>query len=91
MAFQKGQGGRPKGAKNKVTVELAGAAQEYTTEALGVLVEVMRDAEAAPQARVAAVREVFDRGWGRAPQSLAAVLSGELNVATTVVHEYHSS
>lgn len=60
-------GGRKKGTPNKVTADLRAAAREYTTEGLAVLLDVMR-ASASDHARVAAVTEVLNRGWGRATQ-----------------------
>jgi hypothetical protein len=67
--FKKGQSGntngRPKGAKNKLTLELADIAQEYTLEALNVLVEVMRNKKTTPKVRIVAAAHILDRGWGK--------------------------
>jgi hypothetical protein len=46
------------------------AAQGYSEEALSVLAGVMRDTEAPPAAKVAAARELLDRGFGRPMQSV---------------------
>ncbi len=64
--------GRKKGIPNKATAELKGMAREYTVEALETLVGVMRDGES-DAAKVAAAREVLDRGYGKASQ----VISGD--------------
>jgi hypothetical protein len=48
-------GGRPKG--------IAAKAREHTDKALDVLVEGMADED--PRVRVAAAKEVLDRGWGK--------------------------
>lgn len=69
----KGQktGGRSKGTPNKATAEIKAAAQLYGEEALSVLAKIMRNTKAAPQARVAAVKEILDRGYGKPTQTIA--------------------
>jgi len=59
--------GRPKGARNKATADVKEAAQVYTTEALETLAEVMRD-KSIGSARVAASKELLDRGYGKSAQ-----------------------
>lgn len=61
-------GGRVKGVPNKATQEIKALAQKYTSEALAALVQVMQTSES-DQARVAAARELLDRGHGKSPQS----------------------
>lgn len=61
--------GRPKGALNKATAEIKAAARKHGPEALKVLVELMKKADS-EQARIAAAREVLDRGYGKATQPL---------------------
>ena len=58
-------GGRVAGVPNKVTRTIKELAHPYGAEALGTLVEVMRDEETPPAARIAAAREVLDRGYGK--------------------------
>lgn len=62
-------GGRRVGALNKVTADVRVAAQDYGSEALDALVEVMRSNESPPAARIAAAREVLDRAYGKPGQS----------------------
>ncbi len=62
--------GRPKGAVNKATADIREAAQEYTTEALGVLAEVMRSGQQPAAARVAAATALLDRGHGKPTQTV---------------------
>lgn len=67
--------GRPQGAVNKATADIRAAAQEYSVEALQVLVNVARvgDSEAA---RVSAANAILDRAHGKPSQ--AVELDGKL-------------
>jgi hypothetical protein len=42
----------------------------HTQEAIGTLLQVMRDAKSPAAARIAAASVLLDRGWGKAPQAL---------------------
>jgi len=70
MALGQKTGGRQKGTPNKVTADIKAIAQSFGEEAIKHLVEIARDGEAAPAARVAAVKEILDRGYGKAKQLL---------------------
>ena len=61
-------GGRPRGL-----VEFRLAARAHSDEALRRLLTVMRGRRADPRAaaRIRAIRELFDRAWGRPVQELA--------------------
>jgi hypothetical protein len=61
-------GGRQAGTPNRATAELKELARAYTVEALEALVSVVRGADGA--AKVAAAREILDRGYGKASQSV---------------------
>jgi hypothetical protein len=50
--------------------DLREAAQGYSAEALETLAKVMRDKESPPAAKVAAARELLDRGFGKAVQAV---------------------
>lgn len=63
--------GRPQGAVNKATADIREAAQQFTNDALEVLVEVMKHGDSAA-ARVAAANAVLDRGHGKPKQSVEA-------------------
>ena len=70
------RGGRKPGVPNKVTRDIKALAQQYTAEAIkglaalaGLLGEGNGKAES-EQARVAAVKELLDRGHGKAMQSM---------------------
>lgn len=64
-------GGRPKG--------IAAKAREHTDKALDVLVEGMADADS--RVRVAAAREILDRGWGK-PLTMTADVTKKLDEFT---------
>lgn len=62
-------GGRVAGTPNKVTRSLKEAARQHTEEALEALVNVIRSTES-DAARVSAIKEILDRGYGKASQVL---------------------
>lgn len=62
--------GRPSGAVNKATASIRDAAQEYSEEALAVLVSVMNTTTESAAARVAAANSVLDRAHGKPTQSV---------------------
>jgi len=45
-------------------------ARQLTANALNALAEIMEDEEAPAAARIAAAKELLDRGWGKAPAAL---------------------
>lgn len=61
--------GRKKGATNKATAELKEIARQHTPEMLAELVRIATTGES-EQARVAAIEEVLDRGYGKPAQSV---------------------
>jgi hypothetical protein len=61
------RGGRKKGSLNKATADVKAAAQQYTAPALKTLAGIMRKSES-DAARVAAAKELLDRGHGKSPQ-----------------------
>ncbi len=61
--------GRVKGVPNKATASIRDIARQYTEEAMMALVEVIRTETGA--ARVSAVKEIFDRGYGKSTTILA--------------------
>jgi hypothetical protein len=63
-------GGRKRGTPNRVTIKMGGTfaetAQQFDSEALATLVEVMRDKGATASARVRCAEIVLDRAHGKA-------------------------
>jgi hypothetical protein len=73
MALPKGRTnnpkGKPKGTKNKSTVEIKELAQTYSSKALETLAAIMRNSDN-DQARIAAAKELLDRGYGKVTQPM---------------------
>lgn len=63
-------GGRKAGSRNKVTADVKAVAQEYGEEAVSTLAQIMRGSDMPPAARVSAAKELLDRGYGKAPQTI---------------------
>jgi hypothetical protein len=70
MAKGKKTGGRRRGTPNKASAEIKELAREYSAEAIGTLAALMRNSKVPPVARVAAARELLDRGHGKAPTAV---------------------
>ena len=64
------RGGRQAGTPNKVTATLKEYAEPFTAEAIDGLVALARNTKTPAAARVAAWREVLDRGAGKPSQAL---------------------
>lgn len=55
-------------------------AKQYTEKAILMLAAIAEDAGANPSARVAAIKEILDRGEGKVTQPVDANLLGDLTV-----------
>jgi hypothetical protein len=73
--------GRPKGSPNKATACIREAAQQYTDQAISVLVEVMGSPEHPAAARVSAANALLDRGFGKPRQSLDVDMDAEVTAS----------
>jgi len=87
MAKGRKTGGRKPGVPNKATRELKEIAQQYTTKAIHTLLDIMEHGQT-EAARVAAAREVLDRGYGRPAGSgtqvnVSAASGQQLNIVCT--------
>lgn len=63
------RGGRQKGTPNRITADIKALAQEYGPEAIATIVGIMRNSEN-DTARLAASKEIVDRGYGKAVQGV---------------------
>lgn len=70
-------GGRQKGSLNKATAEIKKIAGKYTREAVEILASIARKSDS-DAARVAAVKELLDRGHGKASQPLTGPDDGPI-------------
>lgn len=70
MAIGKKTGGRQKGTLNKATLDIKAAAQKFGAEAVELLVAIASDKDCPPASRVAAIKEILDRGYGKAKQPI---------------------
>lgn len=61
--------GRPKGSLNKSTLEVKAEARKHMPAALKELARIVKEGST-DQARVAAIKELLDRGYGKAPQPM---------------------
>jgi len=55
----------------KTPTQIKSLARTHTESAINVLAGIMREAESAPAARVAAATALLDRGWGKPTQPVA--------------------
>jgi hypothetical protein len=69
MTKRRKTGGRIKGTPNKATADVKALASPYGLEAVNTLVRIMNEGES-EQARIAAAKELLDRGYGRPRQTL---------------------
>lgn len=76
--------GRKRGTSNKIGRDLRALAQPYTKEALAVLVAIMNDTKAPPQARAMAADRILDRGWGKPAQAIVGDPENPLQLAAVI-------
>jgi hypothetical protein len=76
--------GRKPGSPNKVTLDIKALAQEHGPEALRGLVGIATDEQAPHAARVAAMREVLDRGYGKPSQMVGGDPDNPIKLAGKV-------
>jgi Family of unknown function (DUF5681) len=72
--FKKGQSGNP-GGRPKMPPDMKAAIQEKTPELLKSLFALARQ-KADPRVQAMAIKELLDRGWGRAVQTVNAKVEG---------------
>jgi hypothetical protein len=89
MAAGRKTGGRVAGTPNKATADVKIAAQQYTAEAVEALALIMRTSES-DAARVSAIKEILDRGHGKATQTVDANVKATFTkIASEIVDPHH--
>lgn len=73
------RGGRQKGTLNKSTAEIKALAQSFAPAAVQELSRLATGAES-EAARVAAIKELLDRAYGKATQSIDASVAARIEV-----------
>jgi len=76
--------GRKKGAPNKATAEIKEIARTYTVQAVKELARLATKAKS-EAARVAAIRELLDRGYGKATQPITGDPESPLETPQRIV------
>ena len=82
--------GRPNGSRNKVTLEVRELALKHGPSALKNLVTLSQKAKS-ESVRLAAIREVLDRAYGRSPQAMEIMnltpeeLPSDDEIATAII------
>lgn len=69
MAVGRKTGGRQKGTPNKATADIKALAMQHAESAMTELARLATGADS-EAARVAAIKELFDRGFGKAKQAV---------------------
>lgn len=64
-------GGRSKGTPNRATADIKALAQTYGPDAIDTLADIMKSESAPEAARIAAAKELIDRGFGKATQPIS--------------------
>lgn len=78
--FKKGQSGNPLG-KPKENPEIKELARQHSTEAFNKIIQLMKSDD--DKIAFAASREVLDRGYGKAPQSME-VTGGNISFSVNI-------
>jgi hypothetical protein len=73
--FVKGRSGNPGGRPRKAIGDLSAEARKYAGLAIDTIVKICAEAKA-DRDRLAAARELLDRGFGRSVQALDLVMMG---------------
>ena len=77
-------GGRQRGTPNRVTADVKAVTGVYTSEAVGVLVDLMRNENTPPAVRLAAANSLLDRAHGK-PAPVTTGDDGETDERTESV------
>jgi hypothetical protein len=83
MALGRKTGGRVKGTPNKATAELKAYAQQFTKQAIDILVRIATSGEN-EVAAVMAAREVLDRAVGKPAQEIVGKDGEALEIPASI-------
>jgi hypothetical protein len=78
-------GGRVRGTPNKITADIRALAQNHAPEAIAMLATILTTSEN-DSARIAAAKELLDRGYGKSTQ--ATEISGPGGAAVATAGEF---
>jgi hypothetical protein len=81
------RGGRPKGGLNKVTADVRKLAGVYTKASIELLAMVLDSRDQPMPLRIAAARELLDRGCGKPAQAITGP-DGSSPISIIVRHIY---
>jgi hypothetical protein len=79
--------------KKRITPDIRSLCRAYTSEGTRVLASIMRDENVPAMSRVAAIKVLFDRGWGKASETHKIDVNGEtslLKVVNEIVHVHET-
>lgn len=80
-------GGRQKGTPNKATADIRALALVHAEKAMTELARLAVEAES-EAARVAAIKELFDRGFGKSKQALVGGDEGDNPIKTALTVKF---
>lgn len=85
--WRAGQSGNPAGRPKGIAAVVKDRVEP--AELVDILLDVARDSRSKPSERIGAVRELADRGWGKAP-AFAAIEGGDPLELSAIAQEIQS-
>ena len=83
MATGRKTGGRTKGTRNKATADIKAALQKRGDELVKALLKLTRSDD--ERVRLGAIQACFDRGWGKAVQSMELDMTMQVTAITRTI------